>query len=172
MTTSSCDPRPRPVRGARRGFYVIWLYSIEPKSTLILGHVKDNSVVDYINSWKNEKKKKGQVHDGTGASTRPKPWASTGSFTVLTFSPTSSFGQRPKTSIPGPFGAKDKYVLKSSQKRTLRVLPMVQTKAHCTFFWLDKAQLHRSLPTLLDFQLFFVVFSQPEALHSSTLCPP
>ena len=36
-------------------------------------------------------------------------------------------GQRPKTGIPGLFGAKNRYILKSSQKRTLRALLLVQS---------------------------------------------
>ena len=36
--------------------------------------------------------------------------------------------------------------------------PCHWSKARCTCFWPDKAQVHPSLSTLLDFQLFFVVF--------------
>ena len=32
--------------------------------------------------------------------------------------------------------------------------------------------MHPSLSTLLDFQLYLSFYSQSEALHSSTLCPP
>ena len=32
------------------------------------------------------------------------------------------------------------------------------SKAHCTCYWPDKAQVHPSLSTLLDFQLFFAAF--------------
>ena len=64
---------------------------------------------------------------------------------------------RPKTGIPGPFGAKNWYVLKSSQKHILRALPLV-LKAHCACFWPDKAQVHTRLSSLHDLQLLFVVF--------------
>ena len=35
--------------------------------------------------------------------------------------------QRPKTGIPGPFGAKNRYTLKSSKKCTPRSLSLVQS---------------------------------------------
>ena len=82
------------------------------------------------------------------------------------------YGQRPKTGIPGPFGAKNRYILKS-QVKSAPYERCHWSKAHCTCFWPDKAQVQPSFSTLLDVQLFFVVF-QPikEALCSSTLCPP
>ena len=36
-------------------------------------------------------------------------------------------GQRPKTATPGPFGAINKYILKSNKKRTPRALPLLQS---------------------------------------------
>ena len=51
--------------------------------------------------------------------------------------------------------------------------PCHWSKAHCTCFRSDKAEVHPSLYTLIDFQLFFFsYFSQPEALHNSILCSP
>ena len=38
-----------------------------------------------------------------------------------------SCGQRPKTGIPGPFGAKNRCILKSSKKLTPRALPWVHS---------------------------------------------
>ena len=51
-------------------------------------------------------------------------------------------------------------ILKSGQKRTLRALPLVQSALLLTWylFWPDKTQVHQSLSTLLDFQLFFCRF--------------
>ena len=40
---------------------------------------------------------------------------------------THIIGKRPETGIPGPFGAKNRYILKSSQKHTLRALRLVQS---------------------------------------------
>ena len=47
-----------------------------------------------------------------------------------------------------------------------------RSKAHCTCFWRIKLRYTRVCLLSIDFQLFFFVFSQSEALHSSTLCPP
>ena len=67
-------------------------------------------------------------------------------YTSHTMSPTHGqtnlFGQRPNKRIPGPFRAKNRYILTSSQKRTQRALPLV--KGHCTCFWPDKPQVHPS----------------------------
>ena len=67
------------------------------------------------------------------------------------------FGQRRKTGMSGPFRAKTgNLTLKSSKKRTTRALPLVQNALY--LFLPDKAQVHPSLSSLLDFQMCFVVF--------------
>ena len=62
-----------------------------------------------------------------------------------------------KTGVPGPYGVENWYILKSSKKRTPRTLPFVQNASY--LFLPDKAQVHPSLSTLLDLQLFFSFFS-------------
>ena len=100
---------------------------------------------------------------------------------ILPDSVTFFFGQRPKTSIPCPFGDKNRYTLSVWGQKQVHTLNQVKnaphescdwSRPHCTCFCLFKPQVHLSLSTLLGFQLFFVVFSQSEALHSCTLCPP
>ena len=77
--------------------------------------------------------------------------------------------------------AKDRYLVRFGPKTNtfynqVKIAPCEPchlSKAHCTCFGTDKAHVHPILSTLLDSQLFFfVVFTQSEALHSSTLCPP
>ena len=48
-------------------------------------------------------------------------------------------------------------------------MPCHWSKAYCTCFWPDAAQVHRILSTLLDFQLIFVVFL---ANQRSSIVPP
>ena len=78
----------------------------------------------------------------------------------------------PKTGIPGPFRAQNRYILKSSHNRTLSYEPCYWSKAHCTCFWPDKAQVHRVCLLCLTLNCFLSFLSQSEALHSSTLCTP
>ena len=74
-----------------------------------------------------------------------------------------------KNSVPGPFWAKSGYIPQSRQRRTLRALPLIQSALY--LFWPDYAQVHPSSSTLIvNCSLSF--YSQSEALHSSTLCPP
>ena len=62
----------------------------------------------------------------------------------------------PKNRYTCPFGTKNRHILKSSQKRTPRALSLVQNSFH--LFVPDEAQVHPSLSTLLDFQLFSSFF--------------
>ena len=57
------------------------------------------------------------------------PWLSTTLLVGLVLAgilSTFLVGQRPKTGIRGPFGAKNRYILKTSKKRTPRALLLVQ----------------------------------------------
>ena len=52
----------------------------------------------------------------------------------------SCFGQRPKTRVPGPFGAKNMYIRKPSQKRTLRVLILIRSALYLFSLYLFLAE--------------------------------
>ena len=86
---------------------------------------------------------------------------------ILPDSVTFFFGQRPKTSIPCPFGDKNRYTLSVWGQKQVHTLNQVKnaphescdwSRPHCTCFCLFKPQVHLSLSTLLDFQLFFCRF--------------
>ena len=80
-------------------------------------------------------------------------------------------GQRPKTGIGCPFGAKNRYILKSSIKRTPHE-PCYWSKTHCACFCRRKPryQVHPSC-LLCVTSVFLSFFSQSAILHSSTLGP-
>ena len=65
-------------------------------------------------------------------------------------------GHWPTTGTPGPFGVQAGTF--ENQVKNAPHEPCHWSKAHCTWFWPDTAQVHPSLFTLLDLQLFFVVF--------------
>ena len=77
-------------------------------------------------------------------------------------------GQRLKTGSPGPFGAKNRYALKSSEKRTHE--PCHWSRTYCTCFSRIKRRHIRVCLLCLTFNCFWF-WGQSEMLHSSTLCP-
>jgi len=74
-------------------------------------------------------------------------------------------GQRPKTGVPCPFGAKNMYILKLSRKPNPRALPLVWNTL-CLFVP-HKAQVHPSCLFCLTSNCLLLLFSQSAIIHSS-----
>ena len=84
-------------------------------------------------------------------------------------------GQWPKTGIRGPFEAKNRYILKSSQKRTLRTSPTIGPKRIVPVFGRIKPRYTRVCLLCLTFNRSLSFFSQskrpsivaPDAPHTN-----